>query len=312
MTGTRRGAVAVLAVATLAAGCSSQPGQVRPLLSGSPTSSTSPPLSTGTPVGVTSAPVTPPPVNERALAREALTKIVRRLPSGAVSLAVRDVATGKEFDFGARSGMWTASVYKLLVLETLLLERQDSGSWFSSGELDEIIRMVEQSDNVAGYDLFLDAGGNAALADGARRLGMRHTVIGVTDPTFTTMSGRDSLKMLACLVGPGPLQPRSRAFALSLMRDVEADQRWGVSVIADPDSTFALKNGWLDIDNDNGPGEDDNGLWVTNSVGIVRVNGRKLLVSVMTRHNPDLDTGIRLVQKLARIAAPAVLPATSE
>jgi beta-lactamase class A len=239
-----------------------------------------------------------------------LAKIVRRLPSGAVSLAVRDVATGKEFAFGARGGMWTASVYKLLVLETLVMERQDSGGWFSSGELDEITRMIEQSDNVAGYDLFLDAGGNAALAEGARRLGMRHTVIGATDPTFTTTSGRDSLKMLACLVGPGPLQPRSRAFVLHFMRDVESDQRWGVGVVADPDTAFANKNGWLNIDNDNGPGEDDDGLWVTNSVGIVRVHGRKLLLSVMTRHNPDLDSGIRLVQKLARIAAPAVLPPT--
>ena len=38
------------------------------------------------------------------------------------------------------------------------------------------------------------------------------------------------------------------------MRNVEADQRWGVGVAADPGTDFANKNGWLNID-------DDNGLW---------------------------------------------------
>jgi beta-lactamase class A len=308
MTRMRRVTVASVAVAALSAGCASQPSHPRPSVSTTGTSSSQSPLPVGTPVAATSAPSTPPPVNERAIARIALAAIVRRLPSGAVSLAVRDADTGDEFDFGAHGGMWTASAYKLLVLETLLLERQDSGTWFSSGELDEITRMIEQSDNVAGYDLFLDAGGNSALADAAHRLGMTHTVIGATDPTFTTTSGRDSLAMLACLAGPGPLQPQSRRFVLHLMRNVESDQRWGVGVLADPGSTFANKNGWLNIDNDNGPGENDDGLWVTNSLGIVRYHGHRLLVSVLTRHNPDLDTGIRLVEKLARIAAPAVLP----
>src|SRR5690348_12059094 len=129
MTGKRRVAVAAVAVAALTASCSSQPGQMRPQLS-PPSTSSSSSLPTGTPVAVTSPPVTAPPVDERAVARQALAKIVRRLPPGAVSLAVRDADTGEEFDFGAHRGMWTASVYKLLVLEALLLERQDSGYWF--------------------------------------------------------------------------------------------------------------------------------------------------------------------------------------
>lgn len=311
MTGSQRVAATVLAVVALAAGCATKSGHPLSTAGSQRTLPSSSVLPVGTPVAVTSVPGTPPPVDERAVARQTLAKIVRRLPAGAVSLAVRDVTTGTEFAFGAHGGMWTASVYKLLVLETLVMERQDSGSWFSSGELDEITRMIDQSDNVAGYDLYLDAGGNSALAEGARRLGMRHTVIGATDPTFTTMSGRDGLAMLACLVGPGPLQPRSRAFVLHLMRDVESDQRWGVGVLADPGSVLANKNGWLNVDNGNGPGEDDDGLWVTDSVGIVRYHGQKLLVSVLTRHNPDLDTGIRLVERLARVAAPAVLPSAA-
>jgi hypothetical protein len=238
-----------------------------------------------------------------------MTKVERRLPSGAISVAVRDDETGDTYVYGARLGMWTGSVYKLLVLETLLLERQRSGGWFTSGELADITAMIEHSDNAAGYRMFLDAGGSTALAATAHRLGMRHTTIGLSDPTFTTTSGADGLKMLGCLLHPGPLTEHSRAFVLNLMSQVQADQRWGAGVLADPGTAFENKNGWLSVDNTNGPGEDDDGLWVVSTVGIVRAHGQRLLVSIFTKHNPDFESGVRLVQKLARIAAPAVLPA---
>jgi beta-lactamase class A len=311
MSGSRRVGAAVLSAAALLVGCTATTGTtsrtstvyVNP--SGTPANQP-----TGTPVAVTSAPPPPTPQQRRALARAAMAKLERRLPADAVSVAVRDEKTGETYVYGARAGMWTGSVYKLLVLETLLLERQQSGEWFSADELADITAMIEHSDNAAGYRMFLDAGGSAALAATARRLGMRHTRIGISDPTFTTVSGRDGLAMLTCLVEPGPLDRRSRAFVLSLMRSVQADQRWGAGVLADPDTPFENKNGWLSVDDSNGPGEDDDGLWVVSTVGIVRYHGQPLLVSIFTKHNPDFESGVKLVERLARIAAPAVVPAT--
>jgi hypothetical protein len=302
---------ALLSAAALLVGCTTATGTkartttVDVTAPGSSTASSD--LTTGAPVAATSTPP-PTPQQERAQARAAMAKIEARLPAGAISVAVRDQRTGSTYVYGARKGMWTGSVYKLLVLETLLLERQGSGSWFSAGELADITAMIEHSDNAAGYRMFLDAGGNAALAATARRLGMRHTSIGATDPTFTTVSARDGLAMLSCLVQPGLLDRRSRSFVLSLMRSVEADQRWGAGVLADPGTTFENKNGWLSVDDTNGPGEDDDGRWVVSTVGIVRYHRQPLLVSIFTKHNPDLDDGIRLVERLARIAAPAVVP----
>jgi beta-lactamase class A len=235
-------------------------------------------------------------------------RIADRLPAGALSVAVRDERTGTQFVFGARGGMWTGSVYKLLVLETLLMQRQAAGSWLSSAEVADATAMIERSDNDAGYRLFLDAGGTGALAATAHELGMRQTVVATTDPALTTMSARDGLALLGGLLRGGVLDQRSRAFALNLMRGVQADQRWGVGVLADAGDQFANKNGWMAVDSNNGPGENDGGLWLANSLGIVRVDGRPLLVSIFTRHNPDLDTGVRLVERLARAAAPAVLP----
>lgn len=312
MSRSRRVGAALSAVALLA-GCSSATGTttrtstVVVTAPSNPTSSSR--LPSGTPIAATSVPAPPTPRQERALARAAMTKIDARLPAGAISVAVRDERTGSTYAYGARQGMWTGSVYKLLVVETLLVERQREGGWFSAGELADITAMIERSDNAAGYRMFLDAGGSTALTATARRLGMRHTVIGAFDPTFTTVSGRDGLAMLACLVRPGLLDRRSRAFVLSLMRSVEADQRWGAGVLADPGTTFENKNGWLSVDDTNGAGEDDDDRWLVSTVGIVRYHGQPLLVSIFTEHNPDLDSGIRLVERLARIAARAVVPA---
>jgi hypothetical protein len=121
------------------------------------------------------------------------------------------------------------------------------------------------------------------------------------------MGASDGIAMLRALVSDGPLDGRSRRFVLHLMRNVEADQRWGVGVVADPGTTFANKNGWLRVDDDNGPGENDDERWLVNSVGIVRVAGQQLLISVFTEHNPDRDTGIRLVERLVRLIAPTVV-----
>ncbi|HZZ95585.1 MAG TPA: serine hydrolase [Jatrophihabitantaceae bacterium] len=241
----------------------------------------------------------------------AITALASAAPKRRVSVAALNTATGASYSMGAKSGIWTASVYKLFILETLLLERQRTGTTLSDGEAGTAARAIENSDNVSGYDLFLDIGGNAGLTKGARALGLSHTVPGQSDPTFTTTSAEDCLTLLKNLVAGGPLDKRSRSFTLGLMRDVEADQRWGIGSVADRGTGFANKNGWLSINNTNGPGEDDGGLWVANSLGIVTVGGQQVLMAVLTEHNPDFATGVRLVQAITRQAVKAVVtPAT--
>jgi hypothetical protein len=242
----------------------------------------------------------------RARAERAVRAIVAARPAGSVSLAAADLATGTRFTAGATSGMWTASVYKLLALETLLLQHQRTGIALSSQERSDAAAAIEHSDNKAGYRLFLDAGGNIGLAAGIRALGMRHTVLGSTDPTFTRIDASAGLRLLDALTGASPLDTASRRYVLGLMRRVEADQRWGVGVVADPGSVFANKNGWLEVDDSNPAGETDDDRWIVDSLGIVTVHGHRLLMAVLTQHNEDYDSGIRLVQRLARLLARAV------
>lgn len=251
-------------------------------------------------------PATPKPLTRaQILARvdARVAALMAHEPAHSYSVAALNTVTGAHFKAGAKSGVWTASVYKLLVLETLLLQ---NGGPLSGYQADQAIPMIEQSDNVAGYALFLDAGGRAGLAAAAAKLGMTHTVPGESDPTFTTTSASDCLHMLTALVRPGLLTAAARSYALGLMRSVEADQRWGVGVDADKGTDFANKNGWLSIDNDNGPGEDDGGLWAVGSVGVITVDGQQVLMAVQTQHQPSFQAGVTLVEALARAIKPTI------
>ena len=90
------------------------------------------------------------------------------LPAHSVSVAALNSTTGAGFGEGEISGMWSGSVYKLLVLEALLLQRRDEGGWLSADEAELATAAIETSDNPAGYQLFLAVGGSDALATAAR------------------------------------------------------------------------------------------------------------------------------------------------
>lgn len=289
---TARFAAFAAAAALVLAACGSDADPV------ATTTLTRPP--TTSPPSTSAAPKPPSASERRATAMKQVKAVIANQPDGGVSVAALNTATGASFVAGARSGVWTASAYKLFVLEALMR----NGS-LSDYEASTAVPMMENSDNAAGYSLFLAAGGRSALENTAQQFGMTHTVPGYSDPTFTRTSGRDCLQLLKNLVGPGQFDKSQRDFALNLMRNVERDQRWGVGVTADKGSTFANKNGWLSIEN-NGPGESDNGLWAVTSLGIVTIGGDQVLMAVLTQHQSDFDTGVALVEKLARLIAPAV------
>ena len=86
-----------------------------------------------------------------------------RLAPGNYSVAALNMATGASYSAGSTSGMWTASVYKLFILEILL---HRPGGPLTGTQANEAIPMIENSDNVAGYEEFENAGGRSGLDDG--------------------------------------------------------------------------------------------------------------------------------------------------
>jgi hypothetical protein len=117
---------------------------------------------------------------------------------------------------------------------------------------------------------------------------------------LSVTSAADQLRLMRALVSTGsPLTAASRQYALQLMGGVEADQDWGVSAAADPGASTQLKNGWLNIDS-------DDGLWAVNSVGLTTSGGDPMLLAVLSQHNPDYQTGVNRVQAGAKLLAGAL------
>jgi hypothetical protein len=244
-------------------------------------------------------------VKEAAAAR--IAALIGSVPDRAAFVAALNPRTGVRFLAGSTAGTWTASCYKLVLVETLLLQHQQQGTSITDDEANDATAAIEHSDNVAGYQLWLDVGRNPGMQQAMPALGLTHAVAEGSDPTFTKLTGPDTLALLDNLVDPrSPLDAQSRSFTLGLMRAVEPDQRWGVGAAADPGTTFANKNGWLSIDNDNGPGESDDGRWVVNSLGVVTIAGQQVLLAVFTEHQASFAAGVALVESLAKAVWPLV------
>ncbi len=194
----------------------------------------------------------------------------------------------------------TASIVKADILATLLLQVQRRHAGLSLAEQELATAMIEESDNGAASALWDTIGAAPGLAAANRSLGLRRTepgpggLWGVTATTVT-----DQLALLAALTSAqSPLTAASRHYELSLMRSVEPGENWGVTATADPGSGPAVKNGWLP----DGPP----GLWVINSIGVLRHDGQRLLVAALSSGQPTEAVGISQVRAAATAAAVSV------
>ena len=219
---------------------------------------------------------------------------------GHVSIAALDLATGRSFAYGSGVPVHTASVVKLDVLETVLLQTHDAGRKLSPETVTLATQMMENSDNDAATRLWNMVGGGEAVARANVRLGAHCTQLDDEHWGNSTTCAADQVALLGALVRPAPLTPGARDFATDLLTHVEDDQRWGISAAADPGAATGLKNGWLPVD-------DDGGRWIVNSVGVTTVAHEPVLLAVLTEHQPSEEAGIALVEALARPAAQAVV-----
>jgi Beta-lactamase enzyme family len=222
--------------------------------------------------------------------------------AGVVVAAVYDLRTGQTWELGQGHPQDEASVVKLDVLETLLAERGRSGTALSGSDRTLAEQMIEDSDNDAATSLWYEVGGAGSIRSFNSAAGLADTVPSscVSCPGFpwpgwglTTTTPRDQLALLRTLVEPNSLlTTAARSYALSLMENVTAAQRWGVSGGVPAQATVALKNGWLPLNS----ADSD---WQINSVGWISGSGRDYLMAVLTTGNPTEQYGIDTIDQLA-------------
>ena len=218
---------------------------------------------------------------------------------GTVTAAVYDMRTGQTWTVGSTRPQAEASVVKLGILETLLA--RDPGG-LPAADRPLATQMIEDSDNDAATSLWYAARGATGIGAYDSAAGLEHTTpsscvqcAGFAWPGWglTTTTPTDQLKLLWQLAGPGTLLSSSaRTYALSLLKNVTADQRWGVTGGVPAGVTVALKNGWLPL---NAASTD----WQINSVGWVSGHGRDYLIAVLTTGNPSEQYGINTIDGLS-------------
>ncbi|MFZ3556268.1 MULTISPECIES: serine hydrolase [unclassified Streptomyces] len=220
---------------------------------------------------------------------------------GEVSVAVYDETSGSGASYASGDGTYdTASIVKVDVLATLLLQAQDAGRTLTAQERTYATAMIENSDNAATTALWDEIGQAEALDAANERMGLTDTSGGdgaLWGLTQTTAD--DQLTLLKQVFGVGDdlvLSEDSQAYVQKLMGNVESDQAWGVSAAGDADAS--LKNGWLQ--------RSTTGLWDINSVGRVTVDGQRYLVGVVSNGSATKDAGIDLVEDVAKAAVAVV------
>jgi beta-lactamase class A len=232
----------------------------------------------------------------------ALAGVTAGLSGEGLSVAVLDTTSGKRAVYGG-AAFDTASIVKVDILATLLLQAQAAGRDLTTQERAYATDMIENSDNDATSALWTVVGSAKGLDAANRTLGLSATkggggtVWGVTQTTAA-----DQIRLLQAVFGTkSPLTPASRAYIQGLMHHIDTEQDWGVSAAAETGSRTALKNGWLQ--------RTATKKWDVNSIGQITSGGRVYLMAVLLNGCTTEEAGIAVVEKASR-AAVAALAAT--
>jgi Beta-lactamase enzyme family len=220
--------------------------------------------------------------------------------AGSLSVGILDRTTGTAAVYNGGRLFDTASIVKVDILATLLLQHQRAGTALSAEDQQLATEMIEDSDDVAASHLWHDVGGASAVAAANVTLGLQHTSPG-RDGFWglTTTNVTDQLALLYDLTSSAsPLDAASRSYELHLMKNVEPDQAWGVTAAAAPGTVPAVKNGWLPLSSD--------GLWVINSVGVLKHSGQRILIAVLSDNQPSEYVAIGQVETAAEEAVSAI------
>jgi beta-lactamase class A len=221
--------------------------------------------------------------------------------AGSLGVGVVDQSTGAVAIYGGGRRFRMASVEKVAILASLLLDHPGTG--LSDAQERLATQMIEASDDDAATRLWNAAGRAGGMAVADRRLKLADTAPGpAEDWGLTTTTVADQLTLLRDLTtARSPLPARARSYELSLMRDTDLGQRWGISAAAAPGTRYAIKDGWLPDGSAAATGH-----WVINSIGVVEHDHQRLLLAVLSARQPTEAAGIATAQAAAATAAACI------
>lgn len=177
-------------------------------------------------------------------------------PGSFVALAIDDPAHGLSCQLNNTDHFYAASVIKVTILSALLL-KVGGPSHLTAAQKNLASLMITQSDNNAAQTLWTEEG-IPAVQNFLTKAGMTQTVLN-NAWGLTRITAHDELRQLQVLTDSTVINGASRAYVLTLMSEVIASERWGVSAGMASAEKLHIKNGWLPY-----PGTND---WNINSIG---------------------------------------------
>ena len=217
--------------------------------------------------------------------------------TGQLAVGVIDLSTGASAMYDAEESFRAGGIVAADILAALLLQHQQARTPVSDHEAELAADMIENGSDAAAAELWNAVGGASGITAANATLKLDHTAPEPgADWTATKTTAADQLQLLADLAGAGsPLAAAARDYALGLMVDVTAGQRWGVTAAASKGTAGAVADGWV-------LGRD----WVVNSIGVVQRHAHELLVVVLSNHDASQAPAISTVQAAAVAAANVV------
>ena len=213
---------------------------------------------------------------------------------GNAAAAVYDETRGRYYLYGATGAFTMASSAKVPIMVTFLNWTESQGCEPNDYEMYLLTTMIENSNNDSAQALYETVGYDAPIAAYLNSIGVHDWSPNPNGWGWSTLSPLSMVKILTALHDGTILTAQDRQLALNLMSNIEPDQQIGVGDTAPQGASVQMKDGWV-------PGPD--GLWVTNTSGIVTVHGETYIIAVYSQHLDSLDDGWAIVRRVASTVA---------
>ncbi|WUI00473.1 serine hydrolase [Spirillospora sp. NBC_00431] len=219
---------------------------------------------------------------------------------GRAGVMATDLRTGLSFGENEKGDFVSASIMKVDILASLVLQRQRGARGLSGGERELASEMIRVSDNSAADALYSGAGHGEGVRKANRSFGMNDTKPFPTSWGSSLTSPSDQVRLLTNLASDrSPIKAPGRRYILGLMGSVVDEQAWGVSAAARPGERVALKNGWTPV-HDQGHG------WTVNSIGRITGRDHDFLVAVCSGESPTMEAGVSTVEHVSDMVVDAL------
>jgi beta-lactamase class A len=212
-----------------------------------------------------------------------------------VGVSIFDVSHQRHYTYQEHQQFIAGSAMKVPIMLAFLNMLEQQGREPGDEELTLLTTMIENSDNDAASTLYFDEMNGA---DSITQLLNEQGIDGLTPSAnawgYSLITPQAMADLLTLLQQGKILNQSHRVLALSLMEQVEQDQRVGVGDTAPAGTTVAMKNGWV---------VDPDGLWAMNSSGIVMGSKETYILSIYTEGLSSLAEEQAIAQHIGRTVA---------